>query len=218
MYIAPVGLLCAGDPLKAELMAADVTAVNQHGRPRDVAGGYCAALAACFLPDRTVEDIVEIGIARTHDVKHVKEMRTMVDLAGDCGSCREFVERYYAEIIGPIIPYQDIQHDGGKSCVTWNSSEVLGPALATFRITGGTDAREMVLACCKIGRDADTIARVAGGLIGTWAGIQAIPTEWIDYVLPRNPWLRLEEKAAKLADLVRHSLQRDIAGRQAVLG
>ena len=36
MYIGPVGLLCAGDPNKAAVMAADVTSVNQHGAPRDV--------------------------------------------------------------------------------------------------------------------------------------------------------------------------------------
>ena len=42
MYIGPVGLLCAGDPNKAAIMAADVTSVNQHGAPRDAArlAGY----------------------------------------------------------------------------------------------------------------------------------------------------------------------------------
>jgi ADP-ribosylglycohydrolase len=218
MYIAPVGLLCAGDPLKAELMAADVTAVNQHGRPRDVAGGYAAALAACFLPGMTPERVIETALEHTRDFKHTREMRAMLDLAARCGTGEEFCERYYREIIGPVVPYQDLQHLGGNRSVSWNSSEVLGPALAAFRLTRGSRAAEMVLMCGRIGRDADTIARVAGGLAGAYLGPSAIPEAWASYVLARNPWLRLREKAEQLAALVRRRLAEEIQARQAVLG
>jgi len=224
MYIAPVGLLCAGDPLKAELMAVDITSVNQHGRPRDVAGGYCAALAACFLPDITVEEIVQIGIRHTRDYLHSKEITAIVSLARTCTDCKEFIRRYYSEILGHVIPFLDAQHqyyrdvgEGEVISVSWNSSEVLGVALATFLITKGEDAREMMLACARIGRDADTICRVGGGLIGAYQGIHAIPKEWRDFVLRRNRWLRLEEKAEQLSAIVMRNLQRDIQARRAIL-
>ena len=223
MYIAPVGLLCAGDPLKAELMAVDVTAVNQHGGPRDVAGGYCAALAACFLPDAAVESIVRTAVEHTRDERHTREIRAMLEVARTSGGLRDFIERYYTEILGPVLPMQDLQHLGSRrksgrpTCTSWNSSEVLGPALAAFLITGGADARAMMLACAKIGRDADTICRVGGGLAGAWLGAGAIPKEWADYVLERNAWLRIGEKAERLAALVRRNLERDIRLRQSVL-
>ena len=211
MYIGPVGLLCAGDPNKAALMAADVTAVNQHGGPRDVAAGYAAGLAACFVSGATVDSVVETAVAFTRDFKHTRELNAMLDLARKCGDCPEFIRRYYTEIIGPVIPLQDIEHldkqhwkfTGEPMCNSWNSSEILGPTLATFLITRGEDAPAMMLACAKIGRDADTICRCAGGLIGAWRGSACIPADWRELVLTRNPWLRLEEKGRELTGLIR---------------
>lgn len=219
MYIAPVGLLCAGDPLLAELMAVDITAVNQHGRSRDVAGGYAAALAACFVPDTSVDEIVEVAIRHTGDIdQHVRELRAMVDLARDCATCDEYIERHYVEIIGPVLPMRDPQSYGSRSCVTWNSAEVLGPTLAAFIITRGEDPAAMMLMCAMIGRDADTICRCAGGLIGAYRGAQAIPEDWAAFVLARNPWLRLEAKAEALTDIVRRRLAARLCASQAVLG
>jgi len=213
MYIAPVGLLCAGDPAMAELMAVDVSSVNQHGRSRDPAGGYAAALAACFVPGMTVEEIVRLGVHHTHDPYCVHQLEAMLDVARKCDDCATFIERYYEEIIDDIIPYRDVQAATDArsremgSCVSWISTEVLGPVLATFLITGGKDVEEMVLACARIGRDADTICRAAGGLIGAWRGLSAFPAEWRETVLAKNRWLRMEEKSARLASLVERRIQ-----------
>ncbi len=211
MYIGPVGLLCAGDPNKAAVMAADVTAVNQHGNPRDAAAGYAAGLAACFAPGATVDSVIETSLAFTRDYLLQRAITAMLDLARKCKDCTEFVRRYYEDIIGPIIPFQDIEsldrnHWHFKDqpmCVSWNSAEILGPSLATLLITRGEDAPEMMLACAKIGRDADTICRCAGGLIGAWRGRSCIPADWQELVLARNRWLRLEEKGQALAEIVR---------------
>lgn len=208
MYIAPVGLLCAGDPLLAELMAVDVGSVNQHGKPRDVGGGYAAAVAAAMVPGAAVDGIIETAIEHTRHYRSVKEMRAMVNLAGACSGCEQFTERYYDEILGHLLPYRDEEHEERSSCVSWNSSEVLGPVLATLRITGGNDAVEMMLACARFGRDADTICRVAGGLIGAMRGADVLPAEWQETVLTRNPWLRLRDKAGALSDVIRRRLQR----------
>jgi len=211
MYIGPVGLLCAGDPNKAALMAADVTAVNQHGGPRDVAAGYAAGLAECFVSGATVDSVIETVVTFTRDFMHTREINAMLDLAKKCQNCAEFIRRYYTEIVGPVIPFQDVQHldqmhwkfKSEPICNSWNSAEILGPTLATFLITRGEDAPAMMLACAKIGRDADTICRCAGGLIGAWRGIDCIPADWRELVFKRNPWLRLEEKGNALVDLIR---------------
>ncbi len=222
MFIGPVGLLCAGDPNKAAVMAADVTSVNQHGAPRDVAAGYAAGLAACFLPDATVDSVIDTSMAFTRDFKQTREMKAMLELARKCKDCDEFVRRYYEEIIGPVLPFQDVEHldkmhwrfKDDLTCISWNSAEVLGPTLATFLITRGEDSRAMMLACAKIGRDADTICRCAGGLMGAWRGTECIPAEWRSYVLPRNRWLRIEEKGKDLAALIRRRSQ--VLGKQLI--
>ena len=206
MYIAPVGLLCAGDPAQAELMAVDVTSVNQHGRSRDPAGGYAAAVAACFIPGITIEEIVRLAIHHTHEPICVRELEAIVALTRTCTTCSQFIERYYTDILGKIIPYQDVQHQGTPYCVTWISTEILGPVLATLLITQGNDVEEMVLACARIGRDADTVCRAAGGLIGALRGLGSLPEEWRQVVLAKNRWLRLEEKSVQLTALIEQRL------------
>jgi ADP-ribosylglycohydrolase len=93
----------------------------------------------------------------------------------------------------------------------------LGIALAALLLTCGEDPAETILICCKIGRDSDTIARVAGGLVGTLGGASCIPAEWADYVLARNRWMLLEEKAEQLAAVIDRRLRRDVLDRQAVI-
>ncbi len=198
-------------------MAVDITAVNQHGGPRDIAGAYAAALAACFLPGASVEDVVRTALEHTRDYRHTKEITAMVELAKKCPTCQEYIEQYYEQILGQLIPMQDLEHEGSNCCISWNSSEILGPALGAFLITQGNDARQMMLACARIGRDADTIARCAGGLIGAYRGAAVIPAEWAKYVLQRNQWLRLPEKAAQLAAIVTKDLRRQGEVRQAIL-
>jgi ADP-ribosylglycohydrolase len=217
MFIAPVGLLCAGDPLLAELMAVDVGSVNQHGTPRDVGGAYAAVLATAFLPETNVEQLVETGLRHLRHARRTKEVRAMVDLARQCNTCDEFTKRYYDEILGRLLPYRDEQHEDSTSCTSWNSSEVLGPVLAFLLITGGKDPSELMLACARFGRDADTICRVGGGLVGVLHGPDCIPAEWRKTVLQRNPWLRLEEKADQLAGVVTRRLRREAADRLKVI-
>jgi ADP-ribosylglycohydrolase len=209
MCSAPIGLVHAGDPLAAEQAAVDITSVHQHGASRDAAGAYCAALAHCFLPEATVESIIATALKHLRDERLVFEVNTILEVAKRCSTCREFIDRYWQEIVGTLVPRQDWQHHGTGSLTTWNNSEVLGVALGMFRISdGGADGLEMLRSCALNGRDADTTCRVAGGLLGAWRGLAAIPKEWIDFVLPRNQWLHLERKSAELADLVIRRLHR----------
>ena len=203
MCSAPIGLVHAGDPLAAEQAAVDITSVHQHGASRDAAGAYCAALAHCFLPGATVESIIATALKHLRDERLVYEVNTILEVAKRCHTCREFIDRYWQEMVGTLVPRQDWQHHGTGSLTTWNNSEVLGVALGMFRISGGgADGLEMLRCCALNGRDADTTCRVAGGLLGAWRGLGAIPQEWIHFVLPRNQWLHLERKSGELADLV----------------
>lgn len=205
MAIAPVGLLHAGDPLGAELAAVDLTSVNQHGASRDAAGGYAAAIAHCFLPEATVASVISCCLAHCRDERTRYEVRKVLELADRCSTGDAFIASYWREMVGNIFPRQDWQHHGSGSITTWINGEVLGTALALFRINeGGADGRgcDILRYAAMNGRDADTTCRIAGGLLGAWCGLEAIPLDWLKYVEERNAWLRLAEKAKRLTKLV----------------
>ncbi|HEY3234624.1 MAG TPA: hypothetical protein VGJ84_07895 [Polyangiaceae bacterium] len=45
----------------------------------------------------------------------------MLALARSCQNCAEFIVRYHEEIIGRLIPLQDLQHEDSGASVSWNS-------------------------------------------------------------------------------------------------
>ncbi|UCG25101.1 MAG: ADP-ribosylglycohydrolase family protein, partial [Chloroflexota bacterium] len=53
-----------------------------------------------------------------------------------------------------------------------------------------------------VGRDADTIAGIAGELAGALYGIDALPTQWVNRVIEVNPSPDLEQMAKNLTRLV----------------
>jgi ADP-ribosylglycohydrolase len=61
---------------------------------------------------------------------------------------------------------------------TWYAPEALGYSYAMFALGGG-DFVESVLGAVNLGRDADTIAAMAGALCGAMGGIDRIPGAWI---------------------------------------
>jgi len=56
--------------------------------------------------------------------------------------------------------------------------------------------RECVLKAVNLGRDADTVAAVAGGLAGALYGLESIPQEWLDTLLKREYIEEMCEKAS----------------------
>ncbi len=49
----------------------------------------------------------------------------------------------------------------------------------TAVLAGRGDARETILNAVNLGRDADTIAAMAGAVAGAMAGIEAMPQDWL---------------------------------------
>ncbi|MBD3186495.1 hypothetical protein GF325_06685 [Candidatus Bathyarchaeota archaeon] len=82
--------------------------------------------------------------------------------------------------------------------------EVLSITTCLFKMTGGNYV-EGVIAGTNIGRDADTIANLIGGLCGAMHGIDAIPLEWREGVQEINHQLHEKYKrdAVEMAGLLR---------------
>ena len=63
---------------------------------------------------------------------------------------------------------------------------------------------ECVLKAVNLGSDTDTVAAVAGGLVGALYGVESIPPEWLDTLIKREYIESLCEKASEASAFIMH--------------
>jgi hypothetical protein len=108
-------------------------------------------------------------------------------LARETEDYETFRERYYAERLLPGIAMPD-------------SRETIPVTLALFGLAGG-DPGQTIIFGANFGRDADTIASMAGAIAGALKGASAFPAAWLEKVEAENP--RSQHKlAAELFQIV----------------
>ena len=166
MRIAPVGILCAGEPDRAAALAA-IEAQISHARDGIWAAQAVAASVAVAMVDGTVDEIIAAGRRQIPEDSWLG--RTMARAMTICDAS--------ANIDGAWLPLHDDLWTPTHSV----SPEAIPQAYAIFRLTGGDFARGMFWGC-NFGRDADTIGAVIGALSGALHGRQVIPAAWADRV------------------------------------
>jgi ADP-ribosylglycohydrolase len=196
MGISPMGIINAGDPRRAALETYDVASLIHHNFCRDAACAMAAAVAAALWPDATVEDV--LSAARDYlPLRSASVMRGFIaetlTLARNCmaaapeNAYRLFRRRYYEERLLTGIAMPDAR-------------ETVPVTLALFLLAGGDPARSVRYGA-NFGRDADTIASMAGALAGAFRGASAFPPDWVQKVQagsPRDNWA----VAAELVEVI----------------
>jgi ADP-ribosylglycohydrolase len=165
MRIAPVGVFCAGDPQEAARLAA-IDAQVSHARD----GIYCAqavaAAVAAALVESSWEAVIEAGLAVVPpDSWSARTIARAVDIGRRAPGLRPAVDQLYEEISLFHYPWADVAPEA-----TALAFGVLAAARGEY-----VDA---VLAGVNVGRDADTIAAMAGGMAGALHGAEAVPQRW----------------------------------------
>jgi ADP-ribosylglycohydrolase len=193
MGISPIGIINAGDPVRAALEAYEVASLIHHNYCRDAAAAMAAATAAAFDPRASVGSILEAAVAVLPPVS-ARVMRTSIQstlaLAEEAGDYRAFRARFYSERLLEGAAMADAR-------------ETVPVALALFRLAGG-DPQMAIIYGANFGRDADTIASMAGALAGAWRGRAAFPTAWVEQMRAQSP--RRHDEIARA--LLRILLQR----------
>ncbi|MDX6346786.1 MAG: hypothetical protein QOF84_1576 [Streptomyces sp.] len=165
MRIAPVGILCAGDPREAARLAA-IDAQVSHARD----GIYCAqviaaGVAAAMTAD-SWEDVVEAALtAAPTDSWTARTTRLAVDIGTAHSELSAALDELYERISIFHYPFADV------------GPEATALAMGIFAAARG-EYVPTVLGGTNIGRDADTIAAMAGSMAGALHGAGAIPEEW----------------------------------------
>jgi len=169
MCISPMGLINAANPRQAALETYELAGLIHHNFSRDGACSMAAAVAAAFCPGATVETVLRAAVD-TLPPKSAGVMRgfieTTLTLARESGDFATFRERYYADRILPGIAMPDAR-------------ETVPVALALFYLADG-EPRRAILSGANFGRDADTIASMAGSLAGALRGASALPEAWVE--------------------------------------
>lgn len=189
MYVPPVGVVNAGDPHGAYAEAIDLTGAHQSSYGREAAGVFAAMVAAAVAPGATLDGVVSAALAVAHDgTAHA--LRAVVDALDGWGPPpssddeeRELARHVRATVapfdsVGP--EYRQMSMDARRPSRTRSIEEL--PAALGLVLGHQGDYRGAVLAAVNYGRDADSIAVMAGAICAGLGGSDVVPTEWLDAV------------------------------------
>ena len=188
MYMAPVGLANPGDPDAAYAEAIDVAGAHQSSYGREAAAVFAAMVAASVAPGATVADVVEAALRLSHD-----GTRSAIEACAAAGAAfgrpaddeqarelgqaiREAVAPY--DSVGP--EYRAMSMDARRPSRTKAIEEL--PVAVGFVVAHQGDFRGAVLGAVNYGRDADSIAVMAGAVCAGLGGTQVVPNEWLDRI------------------------------------
>jgi ADP-ribosylglycohydrolase len=180
MRIAPIGIICAGEPERAARLAA-IDASISHAQDGVWGAQAIAASIAVAMVDGSVGEIIAAGMACIPEDSWLGRW-----MARGLAICDEE---------SGLDSAWDRLHDELWTVVRCSNPEALAEAYALFRLTEG-DFAEGVIAAANFGRDADTLAALIGALAGARHGASAIPQSWIEKT--RRPVGRCLPFAAEL--------------------
>ncbi|UUT34630.1 ADP-ribosylglycohydrolase family protein [Microbacterium elymi] len=171
MRVAPLGIVSGGDTdLATRLTIADGEV--SHSGEGIHAGVAVAVAVSAAMSGATARDAYAAALtaipADSWTARNLVAGRALVDAESDPGRLaialhgRLAVDDYYWADLAP---------------------EAVGLAMAAV-LAGDGDFRASVLFAVNLGRDADTIAAMAGCIAGAISGVGAIPADWVEALRP----------------------------------
>lgn len=218
MYVAPIGVVNAGDPAGAYAEAIDVAGAHQSSYGREAAGVFAAAVAAACVPGASVDDVVGTAVALAKDGTR-EAIEAVAEVAAGLEGWRGDGLSVLRDAVRPFDTVGEDYRAPARDARLPNrtkSIEELPIAFGLLLACGG-DYRESVLGSVNYGRDSDSIAVMAGSVAGALGGSAAVPEEWIDQVGEAS---RMDLRAggpilAEVAAEVLAADERRLAGRRA---
>ena len=169
MRVAPIGIVADGDPVRAARLAEQDGLVSHSGEGIYAGQAVAAAVAVAMHGadvDRAYAAAVDVVPPDSWTARDLRRAHEIVSGSDDWASVARravdelAVHRYYWADLAP---------------------EAVALTFVAL-LAGGGDFRETVLNAVNLGRDADTIAAMAGGIAGAMSGIEAVPADWLPAV------------------------------------
>ncbi|MFE9842939.1 ADP-ribosylglycohydrolase family protein [Streptomyces goshikiensis] len=214
MYMAPVGIVNAGNPQGAYAEALDIAGAHQSSYGREAAGVFAAAVAAACAPGATAGSVVETALALAKD-----GTREAIAAVREAALGQRDFESALAPLRAAVAPYDSVGADyrkpslGARRPSRLHSIEELPVALGMLLVADGA-YEASVLGAVNYGRDCDSIATMAGAIAGALGGEGAVPAAWAKQVAEASR-LDLHAPAAALTAVAREVFARDRTRRRA---
>ena len=194
MRIAPVGIICAGDPARASVLAETESSISHYADGIWGAQATAAAVAVA-MTDGTIDEIIAAAmepIPRDSWLYH--NMKTAFSL----------IEKTKGNLLDCWMPL----HDALRASTWATTAEAIPAAFAVLKLAHN-DFRSGVVLAANFARDADTIGAVTGAILGAKYGLSAIPPAWAEKVrypsgtcLQFTKGIDIIETARQLASLI----------------
>ncbi|WP_327307218.1 ADP-ribosylglycohydrolase family protein [Streptomyces sp. NBC_01298] len=213
MYMAPVGLVNAGNPAGAYAEALDVTGAHQSSYGREAAGVFAAAVAAACAPGATATSVIDTALSLAKD-----GTREAIAAVCEVAARHRDFESALSPLRAAVAPYDSVGPDyrapslGARRPSRLHSIEELPIALGMLLVADGR-YETSVLGAVNYGRDCDSIATMAGAIAGALSGEAAVPAAWADRVAEASR-LDLRAPAISLAATTREVFARDASRRR----
>lgn len=219
MYIAPIGMVNAGNPLAAYNEAILFASGHQVSYGLEAAGVLAACVAIAFDPQATLDTIIETAIYFAKDGTK-QAIIAVTDAAKQLkasGADYEQVVLVLHEKIAPFSPMRDDVHRKiEKVGITSNhytpsrlfSIEELPLALA-FIIYNNGEFYKTLQDGINSGRDTDSIGVMAGAILGAYYGSDVVREEDVQQLEKQNR-LNFAEEAASFVEVAKEILMKDL--------
>jgi ADP-ribosylglycohydrolase len=213
MYMAPVGVVNAANPRAAYAEAIDMAGAHQSSYGREAAGVFAAAVAAALTSGADVEDVVAAALEVAHDGTRAALVAVVDAVRGLAPGADDATVR--DALRAAIRPYDTVGDDYRRPAMDarlpsrTKSIEELPVALG-FCLAAGGDLRTAVLGAVNYGRDADSIATMAGAVCAGLGGPEAVPAEWVRDI-ERASRIDLQQVAKALAGAAAEIIAADLA-------
>lgn len=157
MRVAPIGLLYRDLDLVAHV--ARLSSVITHGHDAAIEGAAAAAIAVRMALDQaTPEKIYE------------EIMRRCADRSADFKACFEKIPGLIDRPVEEVLSKRGL----GEG---WVAEEAVAGAMWCF-FRSPDDYRSAILLAVNTDGDSDSLAAIAGSILGARLGLEAIPAEW----------------------------------------
>ncbi|QES50603.1 hypothetical protein DEJ50_25000 [Streptomyces venezuelae] len=213
MYMAPVGIVNAGNPAAAYAEAVDIAGAHQSSYGREAAGVFAAAVAAACAPGASAASVVDTALSLAKD-----GTREAIAAVAEAASGHREYEPALGPLRAAVAPYDSVGPDyrapslGARRPSRLHSIEELPIALGMLLIADG-DYPAAVLGAVNYGRDCDSTATMAGAIAGALGGGSVVPPAWSERVAEASR-LDLYGPPAALAEVAREVFARDLARRR----